>query len=864
MQDYFAGSRTPVLDVVALALSGGGIRSASFSLGVLQALNEYKCLQRIDYLSTVSGGGYIGSALTATMTKTGGVFVFGESTGAKTAGAPVREVMDNPKVGHLRNYSNYLIPFGARDVVTAIAIIVRGLVANSSIVLGFALVIAAFTIIGSPNRDLLLEPNLLGYKISEWPYLAWLKKTSFGIALVLSLVGLALFFSWAILRSLRAAPADAEKLPFATWWTLIGGVFVALGVGFGIMLPVIAWAPVWAVLGAALVSAFLIGKREPDEQVRYTRPRHPHRDPPPRRHYDFRNAWWHILSGYVALALGCVAINWVSDHALVAASAVAIIGLLGLLWALSVGPYRWLRRRHDDDAEFRTWWPTLYASYLILIFVFFVLALQPFLIHGMFDLADSARRAQGEDYSMLTGFVTWAATIVTPLAAVVTFFREQIGTLFKSVTSSSRFTTKLLAAAVGALVWVAGAALPLLIWVAYLYLSYWGVLNTASPDTAKPAERAAIQGTVKIEGPGIDLRAEVKCGPGEKSDCVLPPPKKASSEAADPPPPPHTVAHMPTWLLTLTKNVAGDPPREAKERDYSLSTFQRGLIALYLAVGIGLILLTHTLRPNANSLHQLYRSRLSKAFLFDPTRTLDYQTSGVDNAQDLPYPPINTMPLSALADHEPWAPYHLINATLNVQGSDYANRRGRNSDFFLFSPSYIGSAGDRICRDARYGAGDQHRPCDRHDDFRRRVLAQRGRLLDRAIAANACPAECAHRLLAQKPALRRTPQASAEPPLERPVLLVVRVDRHAVRRQRGRIPERRRPHRESRRLRTFAAPLPNIIVSDAEADPSLRYPSFITLQRYARIDLGVRIHMPWDGYPQDDTVLDGLHGRSHH
>jgi 8-oxo-dGTP pyrophosphatase MutT (NUDIX family) len=49
----------------ALCLSGGGIRSASFSLGVLQALARNGVLQRFHYLSTVSGGGYIGSWLTA-------------------------------------------------------------------------------------------------------------------------------------------------------------------------------------------------------------------------------------------------------------------------------------------------------------------------------------------------------------------------------------------------------------------------------------------------------------------------------------------------------------------------------------------------------------------------------------------------------------------------------------------------------------------------------------------------------------------------------------------------------------------------------------------------------------------------------
>ena len=49
----------------ALCLSGGGIRSASFGLGVLQGLAEAGVLQSVDYLSTVSGGGYIGGWLSA-------------------------------------------------------------------------------------------------------------------------------------------------------------------------------------------------------------------------------------------------------------------------------------------------------------------------------------------------------------------------------------------------------------------------------------------------------------------------------------------------------------------------------------------------------------------------------------------------------------------------------------------------------------------------------------------------------------------------------------------------------------------------------------------------------------------------------
>src|SRR5690349_21614492 len=74
------GPGAPPLPVVALSLSGGGIRSASFSLGVVQAFNEHGAFGCFDYLSTVSGGGYLGASISATMSKTEGTFAFGETT----------------------------------------------------------------------------------------------------------------------------------------------------------------------------------------------------------------------------------------------------------------------------------------------------------------------------------------------------------------------------------------------------------------------------------------------------------------------------------------------------------------------------------------------------------------------------------------------------------------------------------------------------------------------------------------------------------------------------------------------------------------------------------------------------------------
>lgn len=100
-------------NLIGLAFSGGGIRSATFNLGILQALAEKGLLQKFDYLSTVSGGGYIGSwlaALTRRLTKE----LKCSFEGVEKALSPRKYEPDRrsePSVLHwLRLYSNYLTP----------------------------------------------------------------------------------------------------------------------------------------------------------------------------------------------------------------------------------------------------------------------------------------------------------------------------------------------------------------------------------------------------------------------------------------------------------------------------------------------------------------------------------------------------------------------------------------------------------------------------------------------------------------------------------------------------------------------------------------------------------------------------------
>jgi hypothetical protein len=98
-------------DIVGLALSGGGIRSAIFNLGFLQGLADLDLLRHFHYLATVSGGGYIGgwwsayrSRRLAVARRTGGVEPEGSFPTPRSDG---REA---PEVHHLREFSRFLAP----------------------------------------------------------------------------------------------------------------------------------------------------------------------------------------------------------------------------------------------------------------------------------------------------------------------------------------------------------------------------------------------------------------------------------------------------------------------------------------------------------------------------------------------------------------------------------------------------------------------------------------------------------------------------------------------------------------------------------------------------------------------------------
>ena len=166
--------------MAALCLSGGGIRSATFSLGVIQGLAKHGLLDKFDYLSTVSGGGYIGSWLTAFISRTPPKIGDFDPKAARLEA--VQDLLANPhkqiegaseevkpaeppQVTYLRSHSNYMSPrvgLFSVDTWTLIGVYLRNLLLNWTI---FVPLLAAFLLV----PRMLAEVVINGEAIVERP-----------------------------------------------------------------------------------------------------------------------------------------------------------------------------------------------------------------------------------------------------------------------------------------------------------------------------------------------------------------------------------------------------------------------------------------------------------------------------------------------------------------------------------------------------------------------------------------------------------------------------------------------------------------------------------------------------------------------
>jgi hypothetical protein len=133
-------------DAVGLALSGGGIRSATFALGVIQTLARKGILQQVDFLSTVSGGGYLGCFISSFLNSPRAEVKLKPEAGAQPFGAGRDQ--ESRAVRHLRNHGKYLTEGGIKTGAAIVAMVAYGILVSlllvSPILLGAVLVVKEF------------------------------------------------------------------------------------------------------------------------------------------------------------------------------------------------------------------------------------------------------------------------------------------------------------------------------------------------------------------------------------------------------------------------------------------------------------------------------------------------------------------------------------------------------------------------------------------------------------------------------------------------------------------------------------------------------------------------------------------------
>ncbi len=276
-----------------VAFSGGGIRSATYNLGALQALAKLGLLDKIDYLSTVSGGGYIGSWLaawirredetrpapgpsredvakpaagasgradeprTGTSHEASGVEAVSERLAAAAGGDDPERGRgalqpDAAPIWHLREYSNYLTPrrgLWSTDAWTLGVAYIRNFVLTLSVLLGVVVTLVLAGQVFASGFHQLAGADFASRTLFTWPYIPFVALISaasllLGVELAPRRAASARHAFWAVsavILTLLSAAAGALWLwslpphpaPYSVFAAPLGLLAGMIGLGFG-------------------------------------------------------------------------------------------------------------------------------------------------------------------------------------------------------------------------------------------------------------------------------------------------------------------------------------------------------------------------------------------------------------------------------------------------------------------------------------------------------------------------------------------------------------------------------------------------------------------------------------------------------
>ena len=628
-QEIESGCRPPGKSM-GLAFSGGGIRSATFNLGVVQALAELKLLQRFDYLSTISGGGYIGGWLST----------FIRRQAEKDVARAEEELQKRPDalehsaIRFLRTFSNYLTPrMGlSADTFTAIATYLRNLLLTLSIlvlILGAALLI--------PRIAVLAGGNLAAWGGFDTPFL-----------FELILVTLLIVATCLVAMNLLYRPPSAQwRWPWYTrsrylLWLIDVPVAIAASVAAcyyvhvakaGISLSAWPWivsvTVVYVVLwGVGLLVALMA--LPADSRVTLTR-----------LEKSRRSFWWVTAFVFFAIAAGALggsilygisrAIARLPNDlwAVAALGPPAIVGAFLLMMVMHVGLMG--RKFTEGDREL---WSALGGRLLALAVawpIVFVIAL-----YGPAALATVDQWVAG------AGGLAWVAT-----------------TLFGILAGHSDATGKR-----DAKPWVEilTRIAPYVFVLGLLIALSWGVHNAlawshdAVVDKTKGAVAAetAPPAAPEVAAPGIYLRASGK---------------------ADTPVVTVREIEAPSLGKRFLANARAEYPRLKTWIDpwWVLPS----ILAAALAIAA---LLAWRININLFSLHHFYRNRLTRCYLgATNTGRRPHPLTGFDPADDV-----------MLADLVGQKPLHIVGTAINLNRGKQLAWQSRRAASFAFTPLHVG------------------------------------------------------------------------------------------------------------------------------------------------------------------------------